>query len=159
MSLFDEVKKNLIEWYTVTSEKTSEVARITSRRYDKFGISRDIERQFGELGSLVHSGLKEGRGGEILADQAVLDLVQRIDDLESELRAKDQEIASIKEEYRERKASAAAAGGAETIITDPVLEEGRGESAILLGSDDEDPHADAQGAGPGAVNDDNEGLK
>ena len=61
MSMWDEVKKNLTEWYSVTSDKTSEVARITSLRYDKFGISRDIERQLSELGNIVYTGLKEGR--------------------------------------------------------------------------------------------------
>ena len=74
MSLWDDVKQNLSEWYTVAADKTSEVAKIASRRYDKFGISRDIERQFSELGSLVYNGLQEGREG-ILDDPAVTALI------------------------------------------------------------------------------------
>ena len=139
MALFDEVKKNLIEWYTVTSEKTNELAKVSTRKYDKFGISRDIERQFGELGSLVYNGLKEGRE-DILADQGVGVLFERIKGLEEELLRKDEEIESIREEFAARKKAAAAAGeaepggeaGAGTVMKDPALEEGSEDSAILV---------------------------
>lgn len=132
MALFDDVKKNLMEWYNVTSEKTNELARVSTRKYDKFGISRDIERQFGELGSLVYNGLKAERG-DILDDQAVGVLFERIKGLEEELRAKDDEIDSIRDEFARKKAGAAATTEAdETILKDPVLEEGSEESAILV---------------------------
>jgi hypothetical protein len=142
MALWDDVKTNLVEWYTLTSDKTTEVARVGSRRWDKFGISRDIERQFSELGSLVYVGLKDG-AEDILAGEAVQSLVKRIENLESELVAKNEEIENIRAEY----ARAAAAGGpdtpeeagveetgplSETVITDPVLEMGSEDSAILV---------------------------
>ena len=132
MSLFDEVKKNLMEWYTVSSDKTTEVARITTRRYDKFGISRDIERQFGELGSLIFNGIKEDRQ-DLLADPAVLGLLERIKGLEDELKVKNEEIDNIQHEFKQRRAHTAAAGTvSETVITQPVLDEGGEESAILV---------------------------
>ena len=132
MSLFDDVKKNLTEWYTVSSDKTAEVARITTRRYDKFGISRDIERQFGELGSLIYNGLKEERQ-ELLADPAVRALLERIKGLEDELRLKNEEIDRIQQEFSQRRArTAAAANAGEKVLTQPVLDEGGEESAILV---------------------------
>ena len=133
MALFDDVKKNLMEWYNVTSEKTNELARVSTRKYDKFGISRDIERQFGELGSLVYNGLKADKE-DILTEQAVGVLFERIKGLEKELLAKDEEIESIRDEFARKKAGAAAAGTAdvEAILKDPALEEGSGESAILV---------------------------
>ena len=141
MSLFDDVKKNLVEWYGISSEKTAEVARVTTRRYDKFGISRDIERQFSELGSLVYNGIKEDRQ-ELHQDPAFLALVERIKVLESELKLKSEEIDNIQREYTERRtrsaepAPAAKAAEApetpETIISQPVLDEGGEESAILV---------------------------
>jgi hypothetical protein len=136
MSLFDDVKKNLMEWYTISSDKTTEVARITSRRYDKFGISRDIERQFGELGSLVFNGLKEERL-DILADPAVHALLERIRGLEDELRVKIEEIDNIQQEFTQRRTRATAAETAAetagaTVLTQPVLDEGAEESAILV---------------------------
>ena len=132
MSLFDDVKRNLGEWYALTTEKTSEVARVTTRRYDKFGISRDIERQFGELGSLIYNGLKADRP-DLLDDDGVKALVERISGLETELGAKDVELESIHQEYVERKTEAAAAGGASAaVISDPILADGQDESAILV---------------------------
>ncbi len=132
MSLFDDVKKNLMEWYTISSDKTAEVARITSRRYDKFGISRDIERQFGELGSLIYNGLKEERD-DLMVDPAVRELLERIKGLEDELGLKNEEIDKIQREFSERRThTAAAAAAGETVLTQPVLDEGGEESAILV---------------------------
>lgn len=141
MSLFDDVKKNLVEWYGISSEKTAEVARVTTRRYDKFGISRDIERQFSELGSLVYNGIKEDRQ-DIQQDPGLLALVERIKGLENELMLKNEEIDNIQREYTERRTRSAESAPApespetpvapETIISQPVLDEGAEESAILV---------------------------
>jgi hypothetical protein len=159
MSLWDDVKQNLSEWYTVAADKTSEVAKIQARRYDKFGLSRDVERQFSELGSLVYNALQDGRG-DVLDDPALTALVERIRGLEEDLRRKDEEIARIRREHAERKGgpkeAAAASGGADVagdgpevprVITDPVLDRGDGDSAILVepgedpgGTPDQDEH-------------------
>ena len=153
MSLWDDAKKNLVKWYTVAADKSSEIAKIQSRRYDKFGISRDIERQFSELGSLVYNALQEGRD-DVLADAEVSTLVERIQGLEADLRRKEEEIARIRREHADRKADAraAAAGGdaaadaGETprVMTDPALDEGGPDSAILV----EPEHEAGDGAGP-----------
>ena len=139
MSLWDDVKKNVVDLYSVTSDKTTEIAKVSSRRWDKFGISRDIERQFGELGNLVYIGLQEGRE-EILQDPAVAVLMTRIGALEEELKNKEEEISRIHREHKSPKAAEAAAGGQETdldsepevILKDPALDEGQVESAILV---------------------------
>ncbi len=142
MALWDDVKGNLVEWYTLTSDKTTEAVKIGSRRWDKFGISRDIERQFSELGSLIYVGIKDEKE-DILAQEEVLGLIQRIELLEEELKTKGQEIDTIKAEY----AKAASAGGpdttfdpdgeevvtvTETVLKDPVLDVGSVDSAILV---------------------------
>jgi len=161
MSLWDDVKSNLVEWYTVAADKTSEIAKIQSRRYDKFGLSRDIERQFSELGSLVYNGLQEGRE-DVLADPEVAVLAERIRGLEEDLRRKEEEIERIRREHAERKTAARtgstvggaaaegeqadAAGGATRVMTDPALEVGGPDSAILVEPDEgeqdvaDDPH-------------------
>lgn len=162
MALWDDVKKNLVEWYTLTSEKTTEAARIGSRRWDKFGISRDIERQFSELGSLVYNGLKEERE-DLLAGEEIQDLVRRIENLEEELQRKNQEIEDIREEYRREKhrAQSAAASGAE----DPAAGPGAESSAGADGTEDAgefpagvdgvqaDPAAAAQEESPNIITD------
>ena len=118
---------------------------IRDSRYDKFGISRDIERQFGELGSLVYNGLKEDRE-DILSDQAVGVLFERIRGLEEELRRKDEEIDSIREEFAAKKQAGAAADVEETVMQDPALAEGQEDSAILVEPEvlEEDTPADPE---------------
>lgn len=149
MSLWEDVKSNMAELYSVTSEKTSELARISTRRYDKFGISREIERQFSELGNFVYMGLKEDKEN-ILTDEVALDLVERLKVLEAELQDKDREIDDIKKQYSDRQSGSNEPEGDEpenpdtkesdeggvaaaaTMITDPVLGNGQSESAILV---------------------------
>lgn len=124
MSGIDEVKRGLAEWCAVAAERTAEAARVTSRRYDKFAIGREIERKLAELGSLVHEGLRAGRE-DILADPRVADLRRAVLDLERERELKDEEIDGIRQEYAERRQGGA--GG----IGDPAT---RSEGAGLGGN-------------------------
>ncbi len=137
MTMWDDVKKNLMEWYSVTTDKTVEVARVTSLRYDKFGISRDIERQFSELGNLVYTALKEGRQ-DVLADPRVGALVEKLDGLEQELKAKEEEIEKIRRQHREKPHREKAA----TVDDVPV---------VTPGQADETPDPEAQVQAPADV--------
>lgn len=109
MALWDDVKKNMVEWYGVAADKTNELAKVGVRRYDIFGISREIERQFGEMGSLVYDALNEGRT-DIADDPALQGMAERVRALEAELKAKEEEIETI----RRRDEAAAAADAAES---------------------------------------------
>ncbi len=132
MALWENVRENLVEWYGVAADKTEVMAKIGMRRYDKFGISRDIERQMTELGGLVYQALDDQREA-VFVEPKFEAIVTRIRQLENELKAKEEEIDSIKAENQERKAAAATAGGApEVLITEPILAEGSEESAILV---------------------------
>ena len=95
MSLFDEVKRNLVEWYGVAADKTGVAAKVGARKYDIFGLSRDIERQFSEMGDIVYKGIVSDRS-DILEDTVLLELVARVRELEKELAIKQSEIEEIK---------------------------------------------------------------
>jgi len=107
MSLWDDVKKNLVSLYGTAAEKTNELAKVGSRRYDIFGLSREIERQFSEIGSHVYNALQEGRS-DLAEDEVLQGLVAQVRKLEEELAAKKAEIEAIRAEAK----AAAAAGGA-----------------------------------------------
>ncbi len=128
MALWDDVKTNLTEWYGVAADKTGELARVGVRRYDIFGLSRDIERQFSEIGSLIYGAVNEGRS-DVLEDPLLLALVDKVRDLEGELQAKEKEISSIRTETEARQAAKAASAaqasgadheGAEEVVMDDV---------------------------------------
>ena len=95
MSLWEQVRSNMSDWYAVTANKTEEMARIGVRKYDKFTISRDIERAFTDLGSHVYSSVREGLT-DFAHDVAVHDAVERLRTLELQLEQKEREIASIR---------------------------------------------------------------
>lgn len=126
MSLRDRVRTNLREWYALAADRTGEVAKISIRRYDKFGLSREIERQFAELGSLVYHAIEEQRDG-VLDDPAVRGLVTRIKDLAGDLETKDREI----EEIRGQRPRPAEAGTARSDELPASLAPGVGDAAIL----------------------------
>lgn len=111
MTLWDDVKANLTEWYGVAADKTGELAKVGMRRYDIFGLSRDIERHFSEIGSLVYTALGEGRR-DVLEDPVLLSVVDKIRELEQDLQAKEQEISEIKADTEQRQAERAAAAQA-----------------------------------------------
>ena len=99
MSLWDQVKLNMTEWYAVAADKTEEMARIGVRKYDKFTISRDVERAFTDLGSHVYGAVREGRS-DFAGDPVVLGAVERLRTLELELEHKEREIQSIRSQAR-----------------------------------------------------------
>lgn len=109
MSLRDRVRTNLREWYALAADRTGEVAKISIRRYDKFGLSREIERQFSELGSLVYHAIEEGRR-DGLDDPAVRALVTRIKDLAGDLEAKDREIEEFRRQRQSKQADVVLSG-------------------------------------------------
>ena len=91
----DQVKKNLREWYSLAADRTGEMAKISVRMYDKYGISREIERQLSELGSYVYHAVEQGRT-EFAADSEFEAWIERIKALESDLDAKVDEIEGIR---------------------------------------------------------------
>ncbi len=121
MSIMDRVKKNLREWYTLAADRTGEMAKISVRMYDKYGISREIERQLSELGSHVYHAVEQGRT-EFADDQELAAFIERIQGLEQDLEAKVEEIEEIRLTRAQRQAerdamadaAADATGGAAT---------------------------------------------
>ncbi len=111
MSLMNRVRKNLREWYTLAADRTGEMAKVSSRRYDKFGLSREIERQFSELGSYVYHAIGEGRAA-FADDPAVAGIVARIQGLERDLEVKDREIEVIRQTRQHRAPEPAGEGEA-----------------------------------------------
>lgn len=102
MSGIDDVKRSLAEWCAVAVERTAETAKVTSRRYDRFALGREIERRYAALGAFIHQGLSAGRQ-DVLADPRVADLRREVEDLERERRLKDEEIEEIRRQYAQRR--------------------------------------------------------
>jgi hypothetical protein len=115
MSLWEDVKQNLVTWYDTAAHKTGEITKVGLRRYDIFGLSREIERQFGEIGNHVYTAVNAGRT-EFAGDPVLDGLVKQVRELEQQLSDKEREIEAIRkaaaEEARQKRGAAAAAASA-----------------------------------------------
>jgi hypothetical protein len=98
-TLWDRVKKNLVDWYGTAYEKTDELARIGKKKVEVVGVNRSIEKHLSELGGKVYDLIEvQGKGGVIAKDPDVSRLVNEIRDLEEQLKVKEQEIEAIRDE-------------------------------------------------------------
>lgn len=105
-TLWDKVKKNLVDWYGTAYEKTDELARIGKKKIEAAGVNRAIEKHLSELGGKVYDLIDvQGKGGVIAKDSDVARLVGEIRDLEEELKAKELEIEAIKAEKEQDETS------------------------------------------------------
>ena len=108
-TLWEKVKKNLVELYGAAYDKTDELARIGKKKVEMAGINRTIEKHLAELGGRVYDLVTvEKRGGVIARDERVKVIVEEITKLEEDLLVKEREIESIREEKRGEEESAAA---------------------------------------------------
>ena len=105
-TLWDKVKKNLVDWYGTAYEKTDELARIGKKKIEVAGVNRAIEKHLSELGGKVYDLIEvQGKGGVIAKDSDVARLVEETRDLEEQLKEKEQEIEAIKAEKNQDETS------------------------------------------------------
>lgn len=100
-TLWDKVKKNLVDWYGTAYEKTDELARVGKKKIEITGVNRAIERHLSELGGRVYDMVVEqGKSGVIAKDARVKELIEQVQGLEEELKGKEEEIEAIRDEKR-----------------------------------------------------------
>ncbi len=111
-SLWEKVKKNLVEWYDVAYEKTDELARVGKKKIEMAGINRTIERHLSELGGRVYELIEaQQQQTGIAQDEKVMDLIEEIKRLEEQLHQKEEEIERIREEKKDKSEPAEESSG------------------------------------------------
>ena len=101
-TLWEKVKHNLVEWYGTAYEKTDELARVGKKKIEITGVNRAIERHLSELGGRVYDMVVEqGKSGVIAKDARVKELIEQVQDLERELKEKEEEIEEIRADKRQ----------------------------------------------------------
>ena len=103
--LWSKVKKNLLEWYETAYDKTDELARIGKKKVEMTGLNRSIEKHFSEMGGRVYDLIAEqGHRGNKTADDVVVQrLVAEVKELEEQLKSKEEEIETIKDDKKQGK--------------------------------------------------------
>lgn len=103
--LWSKVKKNLVEWYETAYDKTDEFARIGKKKVEITGLNRSIEKHFSEMGGRLYDLIVEqGHRGNKTADDVVIQrIVAEVRELESQLKKKEEEIDTIKDDKKQGK--------------------------------------------------------
>ncbi len=99
-ALLDSIREGL----ELVVDKTEEYSKIGKLKVDIFGIKRNIERQFVELGGRVYEMMTTGAADKIAGDEECKKLVATVQSLEQQLKEKEAEIEKVKaEKERERR--------------------------------------------------------
>ncbi len=93
-SLLDSIRDGL----ELVVDKTEEYGKIGKLKVDIFGIKRNIEKQFTELGGRTFEILTGDGPKTVSKDEEVKKIVEEIQTLEKQLKQKEAEIEQVKEE-------------------------------------------------------------
>ena len=95
-SLWDNIKKGLVEGFQVASDKTSEYTQIGRLKIDILGIKKEIEEKFIELGGRVYHQINEKKEYNFKKDADINKLISEIVKLENDLVQCNQELENLK---------------------------------------------------------------
>ncbi len=95
-SLWETLKKGLVEGFQVASDKTSEYTRIGRLKIDVLGIKKEIEEKFVELGGRVYHEINEKNEYNFKEHEEINTLISEIRKLENDLKRCDQELEKLK---------------------------------------------------------------
>lgn len=100
-SLWDKIKRSVIESANVAAEKAEYLGKIGRARLDIAKTRHAIRDRFADLGGLVYEGLKSDDGSDIAGSDEVKGLVSVISDLEQELGRREEALNALREEAGE----------------------------------------------------------
>lgn len=96
MSKFmNDIKRN----FRIGIEKTEEIGKIGKLKVDILGIQHNLDKVFKELGEIAYVYLKDPRKGDLKAEKKTGDLIKKIDQYQSEIKAKEKEIQTVRKEH------------------------------------------------------------
>ncbi len=96
MSLWENLKKGLLDGLQSASDRTSEYTKIGRIKIDVLGLKKEIEEKFIELGGRVYHNITEKQLTNCDGDLQIEQLIEQIKELEIELQKYDQELTRIK---------------------------------------------------------------
>lgn len=98
----NKVMRQIKEICEIAGIRTEEYARVTKRRLDLLGLSRELAREKGALGDRVFELSREESPGSVFEDVTVQAVIARIANLESNLGDLEEEISTIRDSASDR---------------------------------------------------------
>jgi hypothetical protein len=108
--LWDDLKENMKEWSSSAVEKaeemsrkamakTEEMTRISKIKFEIHQLQRSMGFKYEELGQLAYTHTKEDHMATFSGNTDFFEIVNRVDEINSEIDQKQNEIEKIKQEY------------------------------------------------------------
>jgi len=108
--LWEDLKTNMRAWGSAAVEKAEEVSKIavakteeltkvSKLKIDIHQLQRDRNKTLEELGRLAYSQVKKDNLANFTGNTEFFDLIQKIEDFNTSIKAKEGEIQKIQEEY------------------------------------------------------------
>ena len=95
MTLFEKIKKGLIDGFNAASDITSEYTKIGRIKIDILGVKKEIEEKMLELGGRVYDNVINANTYNFKDVSAVTDLIEQIRKLEDELKKCEDDLKRI----------------------------------------------------------------
>ncbi|KAA3618338.1 MAG: hypothetical protein D8M58_20780 [Calditrichaeota bacterium] len=95
MTLFEKVKKGLIDGFNAASDITSEYTKIGRIKIDILGVKKEIEEKMLELGGRVYDSCTSSNTLNFEKETKVLELIDQIKKLENELKKCEDDLKRI----------------------------------------------------------------
>jgi len=96
MSLWEHLKKGLMEGIQSATDKTSEYTKIGRIKIDVLGVKKEIEEKLLELGGRLYHLIVEEKSYDIKKDKHIMQLIEQVKELEEELQNYSDELKRIK---------------------------------------------------------------
>jgi predicted mannosyl-3-phosphoglycerate phosphatase (HAD superfamily) len=108
--LWEDLKTNMRAWGSAAVEKaeevskiavakTEELTRVSKLKIDIHQLQRDRNKTLEELGRLAYGQVKKDNLANFTGNTEFFDLIQKIEDFNTSIKAKEEEIQKIQEEY------------------------------------------------------------
>jgi len=108
--LWNDLKKNMLEWGSVAVEKaeevskiavakTEELTKISKIRLETHQLQRELNKTFEDLGRFTAREAQTNNMVNFTGNTEFFNYLQKVDDLRTEIDKKEVEIQKIKDEY------------------------------------------------------------
>ncbi len=97
-----KIMRQIKEVCEIAGIRTEEYARVTKKRLDLLGLSRELAREKASLGDRVFDLSREESPGSVFEDVTVQAVIARITNLESSLGDLEEEISTIRDSASDR---------------------------------------------------------
>ncbi len=95
--LWDKIKKNLVDSFSIAIDKTEELTSVGRLKLEILQLEHRLDEKYAQLGRYIYRKMAESPE-DILSDSQLKELRKEVKELEAQLNEKEKELCRIKAE-------------------------------------------------------------